>query len=96
MAGSHSGVTEVVDDVYTWPPSAKTDEEIAHDVRVAIRAEHRLARPERIQVVVRSGEVWLEGTVESVSERMYAVEAAKTVSWVTAVVDDIVIAPSAA
>jgi osmotically-inducible protein OsmY len=89
------GVNDVVDDVYTWPPSAKTDAEISHDVRVAIRTDDKLTRPDRIEVVVRNGKVWLEGTVESVSERIFAVEAAKTVSWVTAVVDDIVIAPSA-
>lgn len=91
VARNLPGITDVVDDVYTSPPSAKSDVEIAHDVRAAISAQEQVARPGQIRIVVRNGDVRLEGTVGSVSERMYAVEAAKTVTWVTVVVDDLIV-----
>lgn len=82
------GVRDVVDNVYT-SGSAKSDTEIEHDVRLAIAADGKVDQPERIRVVVKNGAVSLEGVVSSVSERGYAIAAAKTISWVVEVLDSL-------
>jgi len=82
------GVRDVVDNVYT-SGSAKSDTEIAHDVRLAIAADGKVDQPERIRVAVKNGAVSLEGVVSSVSERGYAIAAAKTISWVVEVLDSL-------
>lgn len=86
------GVRDVVDNVFT-SGSTKSDAEIEHDVRVAIEADGNVDQPERIRVVVKNGAVSLEGVVGSVSERGYAIAAAKTISWVVEVLDSLEVEP---
>lgn len=91
------GVLDVVDEmtVAPSPASAKTDDDISHAVREALRWDAFLP-DERIASTVSGGIVTLRGSVETWSNRLDAERVASRLSGVRGVVNRIVVEPPAA
>lgn len=86
------GVRSIVDLVEV-EPATRTDDELEHDVRKALDVSHMLGS-EDVSVRVEDGEVTLEGTVDSVTERHIALDSARGVIGVGEVVDELEVEPS--
>jgi osmotically-inducible protein OsmY len=84
-AWSVPGVVDVVDQIAIHPVTNRTDTEIAHEVRTDV-AHNLRVDPQRIQVDVRGGTVYLRGNVSSLEQKWLADE----IAWWTAGVRDVV------
>jgi osmotically-inducible protein OsmY len=75
--------------------SARPDDDIARDIRNALRLDNDVA-DERISIQVQSGSVTLEGNVEAALQREVAEADAKRVRGVVGVVNRILVEPAIA
>jgi osmotically-inducible protein OsmY len=67
--------------------------DIADEIRARYAVDDRLPHPAEVAVVVRNGTVMLRGTVRSLHQRRTAIEVARTVDGVRAVMDDLKVDP---
>jgi len=88
-----SGVVDVVDDLTIAPAKSRPDSEIEADVVAALLRDARVREPDRINVSVVDGVVFLRGAVDSVSERDAAEEDARFTAGVTAVANELALVP---
>jgi osmotically-inducible protein OsmY len=89
-----AGVIDVVDNLTVTPPSARTDAEIAREVRSDLEKNLRLP-PDAISIDVRGGTVFLRGSVASVEQKWLADEIAWWTAGVRDVVNELKVAPTA-
>ncbi len=90
-----AGVLDVVDNLTVTPPSARTDAEIAREVRSDLDKNLRLP-PDAISIEVRGGTVFLRGSVVSLEQKWLADEIAWWTTGVRDVVNELKVAPTAA
>lgn len=81
IAGSFSGVREVINNLSVEPPEPATDGELADRVRAALDASADVIK-ETVTVAVYGGKVALRGTVASRWERLVAEDVARSVRGV--------------
>jgi osmotically-inducible protein OsmY len=90
-----AGVVDIVNELRVMPARHRPDSAIDADVRTVLAAGGHVLDPTRIHVSVQQGVVYLRGDVENEVERHAAEEAARIVSGVRDVVNELEIAPIA-
>ena len=88
-----AGVIDVVDDLTVTPTETRPDSEIEADVIAALLRDARIGEPDRINVSVVDGVVFLRGAVDSASERDAAEEDARFTAGVAAVANELALVP---
>ncbi len=88
-----TGVIDVVDDLTVTPTETRPDSEIEADVIAALLRDARIGEPDRINVSVVDGVVFLRGAVDSASERDAAEEDARFTAGVAAVANELALVP---
>ncbi|MHB8841197.1 MAG: BON domain-containing protein [Candidatus Aquicultor sp.] len=92
IVGRVRGVKDVVNNISVTPPIAKSDEEIAEDVRGNLKRDSWVDWS-RISIEVIDGVVFLRGTMISRVEKMEAENDARWVAGVVDVVNHLVVKP---
>ena len=86
------GVNDVINNIGVVPPIAKSDEEIADDVRGNLKRD-AWVEWSRISIEVIDGVVFLRGTVASMVEKQEAENDARWIAGVVDVVNHLVVKP---
>lgn len=94
IAARIKGVLDVDNELQVAPQEARSDEQMAKDVR-GVLARDAWVDESRVKVVVSQGVVYLSGTVQDGMERKAAADDAWTVAGVLDVVNELAVAPHA-
>jgi len=92
ITGRVRGVNDVINNIGVVPPIAKSDEEIADDVRGNLKRD-AWVEWSRISIEVIDGVVFLRGTVASMVEKQEAENDARWIAGVVDVVNHLVVKP---
>jgi len=93
IASRIKGVQRVVNELGVIPPEPRSDADITADVVTALTVD-TLVDEDKINVTTADGVVYLEGTVNSYTERKLAYDDARQVAGVVDVINEVVVAPS--